>query len=433
MNIQTDNFSISFKGYDVRPLRGFLLTSNYGNIAKELQLIGKQHGFDVFVLGNSDLSKDIRPWSNNEHRTDIWAQDLWTVSENKLLCFYREFSDKRTELFKKFFNLHDCPVQMTKREKLINFDTKELEHRLYIGIEDNRLLPNFESYYDACDKTHIAGGNIFLTKGENGKNNLIIGEDEIGKFTPEELKETYNAGKICFVPQLDYHLDLFIKPLRDNVVLLADELLTEKLLKKFESGLEKIIKKTPEQKPDSILDFLLKFLNNEKPAQEGTPSADYYKTILERVRKCISTNEVCRQNQDEDINQVEEALNKAGYKVVKVPANIHRAVYSIFYEKSGWFRKRRCLNYINACTFLNEKNEIVYITNKDILEQELNIPQELLKKTGIDFEEEFKKSVKDYIKPENIYFLSGEDNSLGRSLLNQEGGLHCLTTEIPVG
>lgn len=435
MNIQTDN--ISFKGYDARPLKGFLLTSNYGNIAQELKNVTGKYGVDVFVLRKNEMTKDIPPANLREYYTDIWAQDLWTVTGKRLLNFYKDTADKRTEIFKNFFNLSDSATQMSKRANLINFDTKELEHRLYIGIEDDRLLPKFNAYYDGCEATHIAGGNIFLTKADNGKNNLIIGEDEIKKFSSEELKTMYNAGKICFLPQLDYHLDLFIRPLNNNVVLLADELMTERLLKTFVQRLDKYISELPKPKTDRTIASLVAMIKNFSYCKNTEPEKEcpipFYKSVAAGIKNCIDTNGACRRMSEINTSMIEEKLTKSGYKVVRVPASINKMVSRKEYcEGEGWYKKKRCLNYMNACAFLNKNNEIVYITNKDMLDTELKISHELKQITGIDIEEEFKKSVKNYIKPENIYFLSGDGKALGNALLSREGGLHCMATEIPV-
>ena len=87
---------------------------------------------------------------------------------------------------------------------------------------------------------------------------------------------------------------------------------------------------------------------------------------------------------------------------------------------------------MNSCVTLDNNGEIVFITNKDSLAKGLGLTDKIKSELGLDFESIFKESVKDYIKPENIYFLSGKNNALGdKLLLERQGGLHCITMEIP--
>ena len=53
MNIQfTQN--TNFKGYDARPLKGFLMSSNSWGIANEMRYIGEKEGFKVYSLVETD-------------------------------------------------------------------------------------------------------------------------------------------------------------------------------------------------------------------------------------------------------------------------------------------------------------------------------------------------------------------------------------------
>lgn len=427
MRIQSDN--ISFKGYDARPLKGFLMTGNYGNLAKELQIIGDKHGFDIFVLQKSEIGKSIPNFSIYERNPDFWAQDLWTVVNESLLNLFSSKANRRTELFKQFFSLKDNPVQKGKRAELINWNASKIEEKLYSGIEDDVLLSHFSKYCDISEETHIAGGNIYLIKSSTGKNNLLVGKDEINKFSIKELKAMYNADKVCFVPQMDYHLDLFIRPLRDNVVLLGDENLTRKILAKLLCEMKKY-RKPKELEAAGIIDLINKFKGNIKSNTEYE-SPDY-EPAIKKIQNCICKNEVFNSCTSIKTDTVEKILTDSGYKVVRVPGIINNVELVKYWDKSNeGFVKCRILNYMNACVTVNKNNDIIYITNKDNLFNELNISEAQLKKFGINFEEEFKRSVEDYIKPENVYFLRGEGNALGESLTYRQGGIHCITTEIP--
>ena len=57
-----------------------------------------------------------------------------------------------------------------------------------------------------------------------------------------KLQENFGVKKITFLPQMDYHLDLFIRPLDNKRVLLTDDSLTLKMLEtgicKFEEAIK---------------------------------------------------------------------------------------------------------------------------------------------------------------------------------------------------
>ena len=85
------------------------------------------------------------------------------------------------------------------------------------------FLFNLKSEYEF--NKHIAGGNLFIVNN-NGEDELLIGRDSAQKMSTKELQENYKVEKIHILPQMDYHLDLFIRPLDKNRILVADDNLT---------------------------------------------------------------------------------------------------------------------------------------------------------------------------------------------------------------
>ena len=74
----------SFKGYDARPLKGFLMNSNPFGIARELKAIGDKEGFKIYSIIDGVVLKDqINPASYDTF--NIWVQDMWTIAKNSLL------------------------------------------------------------------------------------------------------------------------------------------------------------------------------------------------------------------------------------------------------------------------------------------------------------------------------------------------------------
>ena len=87
---------------------------------------------------------------------------------------------------------------------------------------------------------------------------------------------------------------------------------------------------------------------------------------------------------------------------------------------------------MNANVCKNKDGELVYITNKANVEFRLGVPKDLAEKIGFSFEEEFKKYLAPYVKPEHVYFVRGKNDFIVNELLfDYQGGIHCMCSEIP--
>ena len=85
---------------------------------------------------------------------------------------------------------------------------------------------------------------------------------------------------------------------------------------------------------------------------------------------------------------------------------------------------------MNANVLINDKNEVVYITNKSHLDESLGLTDEIKEKTGFSLEQAFLDKIKPYI--DKVYFVSGENNAIEKQLFaEQYGGIHCMCMEIP--
>ena len=190
MNIQKTT-QLNFKGYDARPLKGFIMNTNSYGIAKEMQAIGQKEGFKIFtpiedILGttcNEGIGRYV------ENTSGVWAQDLWTVVKNKLLAF--EITEKSYAI-KEFFKLVFDITQKTVREnpKFIALNEKvwNLAYKISTSndtTEQALLINTFENYRnqlkDFQHTFHIAGGNIYIVKNGN-KNDAFVGEKELEKY-----------------------------------------------------------------------------------------------------------------------------------------------------------------------------------------------------------------------------------------------------------
>ena len=411
MKIQTIT-DTNFKGYDARALKGFLMSSNCQNIALEMMNIGKKEGFKIYTVKNNKLVEELPKYSENT--AGLWAQDLWSIVKNKLLSleydknFYAiknalglkmDFTEKichETDKIKELNqNIWDIFDELGKskrtRERSISDVTKDFEEKKIQLLKQQK-------------EAHIPGGNMFIVNGEKG-DELLIGENELEKFSLDEIEAMFGCKKITVLPQMDYHLDLFIRPLDKRRILVADDKKTLEVLK-------------------TALDKLKKYMHSA-PTKEKKKLECIYENLSNKItsfEKTFSSNGL------PNCEEITNILSKAGYKPIKIPGR----VYDITKDIDNIQSIRHFCNYINANALKNKKDEIVYITNKSNIDSELGLTPEICSKIGFSFEDAFIKSISRFVKPNKIYFIKGNDDFVAKEMLTiYQGGIHCTCTEIP--
>jgi len=352
-----------------------------------------------------------------------WAQDAWGIVNNTLLA--RENLEDKTNLWRMFLGLETNITELKKQEELgvnklyqfVNLlsnvpsvkkngkefvristpnDVSDVDKAIY----KQYLQSQIDNLVKLSNQSHIKGGNYFITKGLDGKEEVLIWQDELKKFDLAQLKEMFQTEKIHIIPQADYHLDLFIRPLKNKKVLIADDNLMSQIL--FD-GLNKI-KEMVVSKPKNY---------REK-----------YKDVFINVGIWAENfKRIIKENPFANMDKVEEALIKGGYKPIRVPGRI-------FEISPDGSILRHLQNYLNASVHINDKGEIVYITNKSAVDESLKLTDKIKKETGFNPEESFKKAISHYV--DKIYFVSGKNNAIGKELLPKYlGGIHCMTMEVP--
>lgn len=362
----------NFKGYDARPLKGFLMSSNCHGIADEMAAIGKKENFKIFTAYDSTrggTGEFIPPYKNSTE--GLWAQDFWMMVKDKLMVFD---CDKKSDSIKNFFKLkYDFTEKIVRETEEYTFLNNRLRNIMLKVFENPAYLSEYNAKQmiirELQDNAHIAGGNIYLIN--NGKEDeVLVGEYELDKYTPDEIGGMYCANKVIAVPQMDFHLDLFIRPLDKKRILLADDNLTLDVLKKH--------------------------------------SSKYAKSFQYEMEN----------NQLAKTDDVAKILENNGYEIIRVPGRIY--VEGLKTPENNVYLGHKC-NYINANVLKNSKGDLVYITNKSDINKEV----------GFDFEKEFIDSISPYIKKEKIYFIHGKDNFVARKMLRDyHGGIHCTCTEV---
>ena len=202
---------------------------------------------------------------------------------------------------------------------------------------------------------------------------------------------------------MDYHLDLFIRPLANKNILITDDEKTKKVLVE---GRQKILKKL-EQDPEN---------------KKYIDIADRFEKI---IRKFITARNM---NFHPQTNEVENILKFHGFNTIRVPGRVYTSNH---YRKDTQILYHDC-NYMNANVCINKDGELIYITNKSNIDKNLGLTEDIIKEIDFSFEKSFIKSLAPYVKPEHIYFIEGQDNFVAdKMLLSYLGGIHCTCAEIP--
>lgn len=426
MNIQnTPNYKTNFTGYDARKLKGFAMNSNYAGIADDMKKIGEIENFKVYLFENTPLGLAIKSdkFERNETSAGCWAQDVWGIVKNTLLSSDdNEKPQMLRELLKLTRNntqkqiqkdmglpeaqnyvdfLYNLPKIVSDGEEFVIVNADKGLNAIPKAVYDREFNTNVKLLENISNQCHPKGGNYFLTKNANGEDELLIGNNELKKFSINQLEQMFMTDKIHVLPQADYHLDLFIRPLKDKKVLIADDEMTKKVLAEdFQKLQNFIISRDP-----------LMRMNDEN-------------SFAQLFEQNILHNPYAK------ANEVEAALEKAGYEPIRVPGRIYEVLISKNTDGFSEFLLRNLHNYLNAHVQINDKNQLVYITNKSNFYEKRGMTKEIQEKLGIGLEKAFCEAVKPYV--DKIYFVSGENNAIANTLMPKYyGGIHCMAMEIP--
>ena len=325
ISMKVSSTNISFKGYDAAPLkRVFIERCTSGPIKHEMEQISQREGFK-FCFATDYLK---------------WAQDDKTIIER------------------------DNKPHLVSNLRCDEGFMKDL-HRTY-GITANYA------------KTFVTGGNSFIGKLPNGEKWLLIGQDEIhGNKTKADIAKEYGIKEenIHTIPQQNYHLDMFIRPIGYPYVLVDNPKLVENKLKTMN---------------------WIRYPYDYTQLKNGF--GEY-----ERKRKSKGYSSA-----EETIS----ALKKAGFKPIEV---------------AGVFGSG--INFINAIVNKHSDGNISYITNSSFCESLA------FSKLEQDFENELRAKVDNI---DRVYFVSGDlsqaeylENYMMKNLYRSGGGIHCMSLEEP--
>lgn len=313
--------NISFKGYDAVPLKAIHYEKSVYNdfFHEEMSSIAQQEKFQIRRV--PDLLK--------------WTQDYKTIVENK----------KR-------------PLMLTSwkvEEPYLNEIKKSFKLKHRIG------------------QNYVTGGNCFIGKLPNGEKWMLVGEDDVEHQGKTPIAREYNIKpeNIFIVPQQNFHIDMFLRPI----------------------GYPYVLVDNPELSLQKLLQMDWRGYGDEMEIIESN-----YRKFEEERKHNYATHE-----------SVITALKKSGFKPIEI---------------AGVFGNG--INFMNAVVNKHKDGSISYITNST----SCNSP--FISKFQDEFERELREKVPDLDK---VYFISGnrydQSNIMMDTLSARGGGIHCMTTEEP--
>ena len=398
--------NMNFKGYDARRLKSIAITEVGAQCetARQLDEIARKNGFELEILNDDELRPLSYCFEERTKEQPKIPEGYVHISEIKpsksftIVLPEKTKPKKNVNGFKSSENAIKWAQDIATVTPNKNVLTNSTWYALGEGIAKKYdKKPIYSSYH------HILGGNLFYIK--NGlEENLLIGMDEKlrHKGQTARMKKFFGVNKIMYVPQMDYHLDLFIRPLDNKRVLVANDDMT---IKMFETGIK------------TFIDAAMKAKNDYKELTQ-------IDSIIEKLllqKKCFS-DAVKNNNDRPSYKEIAKTLTKKGFEPIPVPGRV-------YYHKGEDLVQT--LNYMNAVVAVNDNDEMVYITNKSKLDEKFGITKEIEEKYGFSTEKYFKDAISEYIKPENIHFISGYANSIADDLERLAGGIHCKICEIP--
>ncbi len=353
---------INFKGHEAKKLDTILVhkRDDYGSDAllKQLDAIASAHKVSV---------EPIRYYS------DIWIQDqIYFTPNKKVISPNYRYATGYADSY---------------------------------GLEPDELINNTNPYRTR----HVEGGNIFFAKNKDGKEVILTAKNADGKCELEGYENCLGPDKVIALPHADYHADLFITPIGDNKILVANDNLMLDGLNRILEACVFYTADNPDDKSSKDIEKVAKKLLEVIESFEESTAKYKFKGCDEKAAQILQDN---------------------GFEVIPVPSRV--------YYLGGWKEKNskekitHLLNYSNAITFKDRNNEPVLIAAKSGLEKKIGLTPAIAQKIGIDFESLFREAVGSHIKQENIHFIQGDKKRpISDILESNKGGLHCMCVEVP--
>ncbi len=310
----------------------------------ELKTLGKELGFDVENLQTEDYANWIEDYGiRRADRKMLFMSD--TAADNMIS---QKDSNNVGEIIKRRSNISTSGqggaviayINKTNGSKEVK--TARFYKFLQQKLEKENTIVTGKSY--------LEGGNVLNTTLVDGTPAAVVGSESIGytllAMGLENNEKNIEIAKnqiaqdlgikpenIAYIPQFDFHIDMYYRPLQNGVIAVPD----------YQEGIKLLEKTSIARMPDGYLEkkILIEEMKND---------ADKTKTIRE---------------------EAEQILLEKGYKIVKIP-----------YFSKTFFNSH--INYMNGIGGTSKDGKTYYITNKSDYDELDEAVKKYFQNTGID-------------------------------------------------
>lgn len=297
-------------------------TPNMQTVKDELRYIGMELGFNV----------------QSVHSRDVWVEDYTIRRADGKVYVQQQKDGNFISKDEKLDIISDRKNISTSGMSAAAIDGKSEEYAKTISPEEQVKSP-----------TYLEGGNVLNTLKADGTPGAVIGEESIGytlrsmglENTPENKEIAkkqiaqdlgLKSENITYIPQIDFHIDMFYHPLGDGEMAVPD----------YDAGIEMLKQGNIKSMDETTRQNMIKKLEELKAKAEPM------------------------------LKKAENNLTESGYKIVKIPSfsvpNDHTIPKINFMNSVGGTSKQ-------AGTFL--------ITNKSDYPELNSAVANIYKKNGI--------------------------------------------------
>lgn len=382
-----------FKGHAAGRIKNLYMqnpaSESQVNIYNQLRQIGQQEGFGVIMHGDTFVKSDKLDKPNKMLPWGIWSQDNkmflnkggkstiysyenareYMKSEAESLAQKIEYPHKKTKS-----SIDGGSVYFGKKDNGENYmfisqtavlDNAVLEYARYKidGNVDEDVIT------DLCQGLQCKVGDVILNPKEFEKDMEYFVQKAL-----ETISSDYDIKpeNIIRVPDCDFHIDLFMRPLNYPYVLVNDDKEIDKAIERFK--------------------------------EQYSNSADNKRFFTRVLESCANVQREVYSSSDE----LCEKLTQEGFIPIKI---------------AGMYGPG-AINFMNAVVHETEDG-LVYITNG------LNTNEDFFKTVQEDFERELLKKCPQI---KRVHFITGNNttsiaNEMMTNLEQGHGGIHCMCAE----
>ncbi len=336
-------------------------SSDHKKIMQELEKIGAEVGFDVKKAPHRSIWMEDP--SIRRHDGKVYLPDQ-SISTD-----YKSLQQHIAESRKNISSTHQGQVAKQR-----------IEGEYINTIDDGDQV---------FGKSYLEGGNVLNTLMADGTPAAVIGAESISytmnamklENTPknEEIAKKQIAEdlglspeKVSYIPQLDFHIDMFYRPLQDGKMAVPDY--------------------------DAARGAVADILKNSKLAKD---KRNEYKNLLNGIEEMSKLSKPITE-------KAEAALKESGYDIVKIPC------FTVLPNAGGKGSDELenpigvpLVNFMNGVCGTAKNGSSYYITNKSNLPELNSHIEKCFKKAGVN----------------KVFFVSTGE------LLKLHGGLDCITQE----